>query len=224
MTAGTWVGLFGWATVAGLDLVSVLQGLLARPLVAAVGAGLLLGDPATGLRVGALLELFALDVVPVGASRYPDYGAAAVGAVVLASGHPWETVLGTSAALGLLLGWLGGATVPLLRRKNAQSLRAYTARLDAGEVRAVGTVQWTCLTHDLVRSAALAGGALAAAAALRALVPGLLLDSRGSVLTIVAVSGGVFASMHGAAASARRQPRAGWLLAGLVGGGLVLLR
>ncbi|NOT09609.1 MAG: hypothetical protein HOP28_15565, partial [Gemmatimonadales bacterium] len=77
-----WQALFLWATIAGLDLASVLQGLFNRPLVAGAVAGIVLGDPGAGLRIGAALELFALDVLPIGASRYPDYGAATVAAVV----------------------------------------------------------------------------------------------------------------------------------------------
>ncbi|MGH7585315.1 MAG: PTS sugar transporter subunit IIC, partial [Gemmatimonadales bacterium] len=70
-----------WATVAGLDLVSVPQGLLSRPIVVGAVSGWILGDPAAGFRVGVLLELFDLDVLPVGAARYPDYAAATAGAV-----------------------------------------------------------------------------------------------------------------------------------------------
>ena len=52
------------------------------------------GDVEAGLRVGVLLELFALDVLPVGAVRYPDYGPATVAAVALAAGAPWQFALG----------------------------------------------------------------------------------------------------------------------------------
>ena len=74
------MALLAWATLVGLDLASVLQGLFNRPLVAGAVAGAIIGDPEAGLRIGAALELFALDVLPIGASRYPDYGAATVAA------------------------------------------------------------------------------------------------------------------------------------------------
>jgi len=48
--------------VVGLDLVSVPQAMLSRPLVAGTVAGWLAGDLEAGLAVGVLLELFALDV------------------------------------------------------------------------------------------------------------------------------------------------------------------
>nr|MBA2626511.1 PTS sugar transporter subunit IIC [Gemmatimonadales bacterium] len=66
--------LLAWATICGVDLVSMPQVMLSRPLVAASVAGWIVGDLEAGLRVGALLEMFALDVLPVGAVRYPDYG------------------------------------------------------------------------------------------------------------------------------------------------------
>jgi hypothetical protein len=66
------------------------QAMLGRPLVAATVAGLLLGSVETGLLI-VLLECFALDVLPVGASRYPDYGPAAVIAVFAAWLVPDQT-------------------------------------------------------------------------------------------------------------------------------------
>ncbi len=68
--------LWVWGTVAGLDLVSVPQFMVARPFIVAVVAGAIVGDPLAGARIGIVLELFALDVLPIGAARYPDYGAA----------------------------------------------------------------------------------------------------------------------------------------------------
>ncbi|HEY9383563.1 MAG TPA: PTS sugar transporter subunit IIC, partial [Gemmatimonadales bacterium] len=105
------VSLLLWGTIVGLDLASVLQGLLNRPLVAGAVAGVIIGDPGAGLRIGAALELFALDVLPVGASRYPDYGAATVAAVALGAWQPWAAALGPAVLLGLLLAQLGGVTI-----------------------------------------------------------------------------------------------------------------
>jgi mannose/fructose/N-acetylgalactosamine-specific phosphotransferase system component IIC len=90
-----------WGIIVGLDLVSVPQAMLARPVVAGAVAGWLAGDVEAGLRVGVLFELFALDVLPVGAVRYPDYGPATVAATALAADSPWQFALGVSAALGL---------------------------------------------------------------------------------------------------------------------------
>jgi len=100
--------LLVWGTVVALDLVSVPQAMLSRPLVAGTVAGWLAGDVEAGLRVGVVLELFALDVLPIGAVRYPDYGPATVAAVALAAGAPWELGLGLSVGMALLLAVLGG--------------------------------------------------------------------------------------------------------------------
>src|SRR5436190_22026251 len=78
-----------WGTLVGLDLVSVPQAMISRPLVAGTVAGWLAGDVQAGLRIGVLFELFALDVLPVGAVRYPDYGPATIAAVALGIGAPW---------------------------------------------------------------------------------------------------------------------------------------
>ncbi|OYV73746.1 MAG: hypothetical protein B7Z72_01815, partial [Gemmatimonadetes bacterium 21-71-4] len=55
--------------VAGLDTVSFPQAMISRPLVAATLGGMLAGAPMHGLLVGAVLELIALETLPVGASR-----------------------------------------------------------------------------------------------------------------------------------------------------------
>ena len=64
--------------VLGLDVVSLPQAMISRPLVAATLAGALGGNAMAGLLVGAVLELVALETLPFGASRYPEWGSAAV--------------------------------------------------------------------------------------------------------------------------------------------------
>ncbi len=95
--------LLAWGTVVALDLVSVPQAMYARPLVAGMVAGLIAGDVMAGLQLGVLLELFALDVLPVGAARYPDHGPATVAAVAAAAGAPWPERMGTAVLLAMLL-------------------------------------------------------------------------------------------------------------------------
>ena len=65
-------GLMVWGALVGLDLATLAQVMIARPLVAGVVAGLIVGDVQSGLIVGAVLELFAMEVLPFGAARYPD--------------------------------------------------------------------------------------------------------------------------------------------------------
>src|ERR671911_2712979 len=116
LTPGVMIPLLLWGTLVGVDLVSVPQAMISRPLVAGTVAGALAGDIEAGLRLGVLFELFALDVLPVGAVRYPDYGPATVAAVALAADSPWQFTLGLSAALGLAIAVLGGFTLQLVRR------------------------------------------------------------------------------------------------------------
>ena len=125
-----------WGTLVALDLVSVPQAMLSRPLVAGAVAGWIAGDVEAGLRVGVVLELFALDVLPIGAVRYPDYGPATVAATALAAGAPWELGLGRERRRGSASSRsLGGWSLQLVRRWNARAIQRRAAALAAGRER-----------------------------------------------------------------------------------------
>ena len=64
--------------VCGVDFVSFPQIMISRPIVAATAAGALAGHPGDGLLIGAVLEMIALETLPFGASRYPEWGTASV--------------------------------------------------------------------------------------------------------------------------------------------------
>ena len=64
--------------VLGLDATAVGQFMVSRPLVAGWIAGWMAGEPAMGITVGAILELFLLVSVPSGGARYPEGSTAAV--------------------------------------------------------------------------------------------------------------------------------------------------
>jgi PTS system mannose-specific IIC component len=70
--------------VAGLDRTAMLQLMISRPIVAAPLTGWLLNDVATGLQIGAFLELLWLGRIPVGASIPPDDTQVAIGSTCLA--------------------------------------------------------------------------------------------------------------------------------------------
>jgi mannose/fructose/N-acetylgalactosamine-specific phosphotransferase system component IIC len=208
-----------WGTIVALDLVSVPQAMLSRPLVAGAIAGWIVGDLEAGLRVGAVLELFALDVLPIGAVRYPDYGPATVAATALAAGAPWELGLGVSVGLGLVMAVVGGWSLQVVRRRNAHAIQRRAAALAAGESGAIRTLQYVGLLRDAVRGAVLtAVGLLLVWAAAR----WLPLDRQTAVgLTLVAVGAGLSAAAAGAVRSAGRGERLRWLAIG-AGAGVLL--
>jgi mannose/fructose/N-acetylgalactosamine-specific phosphotransferase system component IIC len=206
-----------WGTVVGLDLVSVPQAMLSRPVVVGLVAGWLAGDVEAGLRVGVLLELFALDVLPVGAVRYPDYGPATVAATALAADSPWQFALGMSTALGLVIAVLGGYSLSMVRRANARAIQRRSAALAAGESSAIRRLQYGALSRDAARAAALTALGLAAAWLLAEPVAGLD-RSTGLGLTLVAMGCALSAVIGGALRSAGRGPRLRWFGAGALVG------
>ncbi|MEZ4585711.1 MAG: PTS sugar transporter subunit IIC [Gemmatimonadales bacterium] len=222
MTAGTSAALLALAIGSGLDLASVVQGLLSRPLIVSALAGGVLGDLEGGLRIGAVLELFALDVVPVGASRYPDFGAATVAAVLYAAGTPWQETLGPAVGLGLVLAIVGGGSIPVARRWNARVVAKFAERLAAGDARAVDQVHLRCLLHDLIRSVGVAIGFLAIGVGARELALYPPADV-GPWLVAVALGGGLWAAVHGAVDAAGSGARGRWLAGGLAVGLLAAL-
>ncbi len=213
--------LLGWGTVVGLDLVSVPQALISRPLVAGAVAGWITGDVEAGLRAGALFELFALDVLPIGAVRYPDYGPATVAAAALGAGVPWELGLGLGATLGLVLAVLGGGSLQLVRRMNAHAIQHRAAALAAGESSAIRRLQYGGLLRDAVRGAVLTGLGLGAAWALATGVPVDRATALG--LTLVNIGCALAAAVNGAIRSAGRGSRVRWLVAGVTAGLLLVV-
>lgn len=143
--------------VLGLDVVCFPQMMFSRPLVAATVAGALVGDASTGLLVGATLELVALATLPFGASRYPEWGSAAVvGGAIAASlntQHGGAITIGVLAGLGTAL--VGGVTMVKLRLWNAWLARRKRPAIDAGSRGAVIGLQLGGLTGDLARATVL---------------------------------------------------------------------
>jgi hypothetical protein len=143
----------------GLDATSFPQVMLSRPLVAGTLVGVLFGDPASGALIGALLEVFQLPVLPMGAARYPDAGTAAVAAAA--------AYLHTAAAPidppALLFCLLGGLTWGRAAGMSADWLREYNgglAVLDpaAGPApRLVERRHLRCMLRDYARAVVMCG-------------------------------------------------------------------
>ena len=213
------IALVLWGTLVGLDLVSVPQAMISRPLVAGTVAGWLAGDVQTGLRIGVLFELFALDVLPVGAVRYPDYGPATIAAVALGAGSPWQLGLGISIAFGLILALLGGWSLQLVRRANARAIQRRAAALSAGESNAIRRLQYGGLLRDAARGFTLTLLGVAVAVAIKQNVH--LDDQTYLGLTLVAIGSALAAAANGAFRSSGRSARSKWLAAG-AGTGVLL--
>lgn len=210
--------LLFWGTLVGLDLVSVPQVMIARPIVAGPVAGAILGDLETGLRLGVVFELFQFDILPVGAVRYPEYGPATIVAVSTAHAAAGTLGLGLGAVVGLLTGMLGGISIHLVRRLNARAVRAAAGPLEAGDSATLTRVHVMSILRDAARAALVTAVGLGLAWSARAFLAGTL-TLRGVTLLAVAAAGAALAA--GAAGTLRvvgRGPNLGWFAAGLLGG------
>jgi PTS system mannose-specific IIC component len=207
--------LLAWGVVAALDLVSGPQALFARPLVAGTVAGALAGDVEAGLRVGVILELFALDVLPVGAARYPDYGPATVAGVAAVAGLPWAERTGLAVLLALLLAVLGGWTMQWQRHANARAVDRRLADLAAGRADAVAVLHYEGVLRDAARGIVLTGVGLALAVATRTFA---LPSALSQLLLAAAVGSAVTAVAAGAVRGAGKGARFRWVLAGMAVG------
>lgn len=149
--------------ILGLDVVSFPQAMWSRPIVAATLGGALAGDLAAGLLVGATLELIALETLPFGASRYPEWGSAAVigGAIGGQAGQSDEPgTLALAILCALAAASVSSMSMVMLRRLNGRWARRGLRAREAGDRRAVVWVQMAGLSADFVRGAVFTGVAL----------------------------------------------------------------
>ena len=154
--------------VLGLDVVSFPQAMISRPLVAATLAGWLAGNASAGLLIGATLELIALETLPFGASRYPEWGSAAVvGGTLFASNTGNDAGAMVVGVLGALAtASVGGWSMVMIRRLNAQWARLHRPGIEAGSRGTVIGLQMAGLTLDFVRGGLLTLVALLALSAI----------------------------------------------------------
>ncbi|HEY2804982.1 MAG TPA: PTS sugar transporter subunit IIC [Gemmatimonadales bacterium] len=150
-------------TVVGVDLASLPQAMFSRPLVAGLLGGLATGHPLPGIAIGAMLELFAMDTLPVGAARTPDWGpgTVAVGALAGASTLPASGLLGL-ALVAVLSAWIGGGLSQVVRRANTGAVEARRAALESGDSAVLRSLQWMGLLRDALRGLVLTAIALLA--------------------------------------------------------------
>ncbi|MFC1640385.1 PTS sugar transporter subunit IIC, partial [Gemmatimonadota bacterium] len=205
-----------WGVIVGLDMASVAQTLVSRPLVAGSVAGLIVGDPAGGLMMGVVLEFFALEVLPVGAARYPDFGLGAVVAVATAAGSPSVLGTGLGVSVGLLVAYVGGYGAHLVKVANGADVERQAELLDAGSTGAVYGVQFRGLLREIARAALVMVLGLATAAVFRHVMP---ITLQGALyLRIVVVGAAIAAMVSGTVRLTGRRVTMQWFVLGLVGG------
>ncbi|HJU75061.1 MAG TPA: PTS sugar transporter subunit IIC [Gemmatimonadaceae bacterium] len=169
MTPGEILLIVLFGTLAGFDTVSFPQGMISRPIVAATLGGAATGDAGLGVLCGAILECFAVETLPVGASRYPEWGSASVVAGALFADE--RVMAGGALVIAVVVGlagaWLGGWSMVQLRTLNAKRARKAQEAVARGEVHVIRQFQLTGLASDLVRATALTLLLLAVALPLR---------------------------------------------------------
>jgi PTS system mannose-specific IIC component len=149
--------------ICGLDVVSFPQAMISRPIVASTVAGAFAGDAERGLAIGAVLEVIALGTLPFGASRYPEWGSAAVVGGALYSGGASAPVgaFALSVLGALMVAWVSGDSMVVLRKLNGQWARRARPAIEQGHSDQVMKVQLLGLFADFVRGALVTGVCLA---------------------------------------------------------------
>jgi PTS system mannose-specific IIC component len=219
--AETHVFLLLWGTVVGLDLVSVPQIMIARPIVAGAVAGGILGDARIGLLIGILFELFQYDVLPVGAARYPEYGPATVAAVAAAHAITGVLGFGVGALVGLVTGLVGGVSLQLSRRLNTRAVQRAADGLDRGDVALLTRVHVVGIGRDAVRAALVTGFGLVLAFAARTVLVVAVSPQRAGLLGVAAVAAALAAGASGTYRLVGRGAALLWFALGLGAGAAV---
>jgi mannose/fructose/N-acetylgalactosamine-specific phosphotransferase system component IIC len=218
------VGLLGGFV--GLDSTSFPQIMISRPLVSGALTGLIFGRPVEGVLLGAILEVFDLATLPIGAARYPESGTATVAATVAffqtSAVAETPTALLLAVVFGLTWERVAGASVVLHRRLAERIL--FSGRGPAAGARSVERRHAASMALDFVRGALVSiVGAALGSVLLRALAPMWGLHPRvtggGLLLTACAVLAAALAVFGG-----WREARRFFLLGAICGSLLLLIR
>ena len=198
----------------GLDGTAVGQFMLSRPIVTGALAGWLLGDPGTGLAVGAILELYLLVSFPTGGARFPEGSTATVVAVGASVPVTGPGSLPLAVAVALVWGQIAGLTVSAQRHLNTRLAPEAGERTGARRVALLHTV---AIGLDFVRAAALTAAGVVGGRRLLELAVPLWPLSHPSSLGVLLVGGAVSAGilLHDLGGFRRRRV---WFVAGLAAG------
>ena len=139
----------------GLDVVSFPQVMVSRPIVAATVAGAFIGNPPGGLLIGVVLEMIALDTLPFGAARYPEWGSASVvgGALFASQPSGMPGALPASVLAALLTASISGWSMVALRRLIASRLERVRDQIEEGSRDALMSFHLSGMSMDLLRAA-----------------------------------------------------------------------
>jgi mannose/fructose/N-acetylgalactosamine-specific phosphotransferase system component IIC len=217
------LALLGWGTLVGVDLVSLPQMMIARPVVAGTVAGAILGDLDAGLKIGVVFELLQYDIIPVGAVRLPEYGPATVAAVATAHAAAGALGLGLGTVVGLVIGLVGGITQHLLRRVNSRVVNAASVALESGDPRALIRLHVGGLLRDVMRAALVTAVGLALAWFVPPHLTGVLTPRGATLLAVAAVASALAAGAAGTLRLVGRGPNLAWFAVGLAGGVVVVV-
>ena len=213
----TWGLLAACGGLLAADGVSFPQVMISRPFVSATLGGVIMGDAASGMLVGALLELLSMRHPPYGAAKYPDTGPAGLVAGAAYAGVGSGSLEGLVAALltGWAIGWIGAYTGYGRRKINErlmrspESLAADYRRLESRHRMAIGI--------DILRGILLTMGFLVPATLLVALVVLLPIPAAGITIGATAVVAVLAASVGSAARTTAPDVRAwGMVLLGVI--------
>lgn len=140
--------------VCGIDVVTFPQGMISRPIVAATAAGALGGHAGDGLLIGAVLELIALETLPFGASRYPEWGTASVvGGALFVDQAPMPGALPLCVFAALCAAMVSGTSMVAIRRLNGRWAGRLHDEVERGSRRAVMRLQIGGMMADVLRAA-----------------------------------------------------------------------
>lgn len=237
----------------GLDTVSFPQAMISRPLVSATLAGAIGGNPVAGLTAGAVLELMAIDTLPFGASRYPDWGVAGVvgGAVITipadgGAGLSWALLL-VAIVAALVTAGLSSWSMVALRQLNVKALEHYNrgrgnnnsdSPLAGKHAKAsvVSRLHWIGVSMDAGRAAIVTALGILVFLPLAGMIVSPELNSEKGSLTATNLSDGTIGlilltitlaiALAGAVRLFRGTPRAIWYFGSglLIASGLLVLR
>jgi len=161
-------------------------------------------------------------VMPMGATRYPEYGPATVAAVSTAHAAAGTLGLGLGALVGLVTGMLGGLSMYVVRRATQRAVQAVAGRLEAGDVHLLVRLHVTAIARDALRAAVVTAAGLALAYVVRVYFAGALPLRGVTLLGVAAVAGAIATATAGTLRVVGRGANLRWFAAGLAGGAVLV--